>query len=144
MPYGIWLYARTDEISRKVRAVSHDSTRCIKMVNENLLCSVNTVVSWAYCRMKQYTHTVEEAPSLNVLKSISFRYVQNMIENMILTSYSEKSYLAASWGGYVASIQIMSRDKLKHSKSSIFVVRQIYLSRNMTFLSRGGYIVPWV
>ena len=27
---------------------------------------------------------------LNVLKSVSFSYVQNMIENMILTSFLEK------------------------------------------------------
>ena len=37
-----------------------------------------------------------------------------MIENMILTSYSDKSYLVARWGGYVASIQMTSLDKLKN------------------------------
>ena len=42
-----------------------------------------------------------------MLKSTSSSYVQNMIENMILTSYLDKSY-------FDASIQIMSRDKLKH------------------------------
>ena len=41
-------------------------------------------------------------------------YVQNMIENMILTSCSHKSYLVACLDGYVPSIQMMSRDKLKH------------------------------
>ena len=52
---------------------------------------------------------------------IKLSHVQNMMENMILTSYLDKSYLVASWGGYVASwggyvasIQTMSRDKLKH------------------------------
>ena len=48
---------------------------------------------------------------MNVLKSISSRYVQNMIENMILTSYSDQSYLVTSSDGYVASIQMMSSDK---------------------------------
>ena len=51
---------------------------------------------------------------VNVLKSTSSSYVQNMIENMVLTSYLDKSYFVASNGGYVASIQMMSRDKLKH------------------------------
>ena len=41
-----------------------------------------------------------------------------MIENMILTSYLDKSYFVASRGGccmgYVASIQTMLCDKLKH------------------------------
>ena len=33
---------------------------------------------------------------LNVLKSTSFSYVQNMIENMILMSYSDKKYLVTA------------------------------------------------
>ena len=37
-----------------------------------------------------------------------------MIENMILTSYSDKSYLVARWGEYVASIQMTSLNKLKN------------------------------
>ena len=44
-----------------------------------------------------------------------------MIENMSLTSYLDKSYLVASRGAYVASIQMMSRDKLKHPLSQQFL-----------------------
>ena len=66
---------------------------------------------------------------MNVLKSTSSNYVQNMIENMVLTSYLDKSYFVASKGGYVASIQMMSRDKLKHQ------VRGQILSRDITFMS---------
>ena len=61
-----------------------------------------------------------------------------MLENMILTLYSGKSYLVASWGGYVASIIMMSAIKLKHQ------VSQQFLLRDMTFLSRAGYIVSWL
>ena len=60
---------------------------------------------------------------MNVLKSNSWSYVQNMIENTILTSYSDKSYFVASRGGYVASIQMMSRDKLKHQVSQQILQR---------------------
>ena len=35
-----------------------------------------------------------------------------MTDNMILTSYSGKSYIVESLDGYVASAQIMSRDEL--------------------------------
>ena len=45
-----------------------------------------------------------------------------MIENMVLTLYLDKSY-------FVASIQLMSRDRLKHQ------VRGQFLSRDITFLS---------
>ena len=45
-----------------------------------------------------------------------------MIGNMILTPYLNKSYFVASRGGYVESIQMMSRDMLKHQ------VRQQFLS----------------
>ena len=65
---------------------------------------------------------------MNVLKITSSSYVQNMIGNIILTSYLDKSYLVASWGGYVASIQLMRPDNLKHE------VKQ-------QFLSRGGFII---
>ena len=66
---------------------------------------------------------------MNVLKSTSSSYVQNMIENVILMLYSDKSYFVASQGGYVASIQMMSRDELKHQ------VRGQLLSRDITFMS---------
>ena len=58
-------------------------------------------------------------------KSTVFVARLNIIENMILT---DKSYLAASWGGHVTSIQIMSWNKLKH---------QIGQQR----LSHGGYTI---
>ena len=67
---------------------------------------------------------------MNVLKSTSCSYVQNMIENMVLTSYLDKSYFVASWGGYVASIQMMSRDKLKHQ------IRRQFLSHDKFILYR--------
>ena len=54
---------------------------------------------------------------MNVLKRTSSSYVQNMTENIILTSYSDKSYFVAGWGGYVVRIQMLSRDKLKHKVS---------------------------
>ena len=65
---------------------------------------------------------------MNVLKSTSSSYVQNMIKNMILTSYLDESYFVTSWGGYVRSIQMMLRDKLKHQ------VRGQLLSRDITFV----------
>ena len=65
---------------------------------------------------------------MNVLKSISSSYVLNMIENMVLTSYLDKSYFVANYGEYVASIQVMSRDKLKHQAR-----RQLYLVARLNF-----------
>ena len=69
---------------------------------------------------------------MNVLKSTSSCYVQNMIENMILTSYLDKLY-------FVASIQMRSRDKLKHQvRGQFFVARQIY------YVARHNFHVPSV
>ena len=51
-----------------------------------------------------------------------------MIENMVLASYLDKSY-------FVANIQMMSRDKLKHQ------VRGEFLSRDITFMSYRWYDV---
>ena len=59
---------------------------------------------------------------LNVLKSISY------VQNMILTLCLDESYFFASWGGYVASIKTMSRDKLKHQ------VTWQFLSGDITFM----------
>ena len=67
-----------------------------------------------------------------------------MIENMILMSYPRKSYSVASKGGYVASIQMMSRDRLKHQVRGQFLsrdklkhqVRGQFLSRDKFILSR--------
>ena len=79
---------------------------------------------------------------MTVLKSTSSRYVQNMIENMILTSYSEKSYLVANSGGYIACIQVMSGNKLKHQVSQqFFVVSQIYFVARHNYYSHGGHIM---
>ena len=44
-------------------------------------------------------------------------FKNNIMENMILTLYLDKSHHVASWGGYVASTQVMSRVKLKHQAS---------------------------
>ena len=72
---------------------------------------------------------------MNVLKSTSSSYVQNMIENMVLTSYLDKSYFVASQGGYVASIQMMSCDKFKHQvKGTIFVARHNFHVASMATL----------
>ena len=70
---------------------------------------------------------------MNVLKSSSSSYDQNMIENMILTSYADKSYILASLGGYVASMQMMSRDKLKHQQ--LQSRDKFILSCHITFMS---------
>ena len=69
---------------------------------------------------------------MNVFKIIRWSYVQNMIENMILTSYLDKSYFVASRGGclmgYVASIQTMLCDKLKHQVGhEFFFMKQVCL-----------------
>ena len=57
-----------------------------------------------------------------MLKSTSSSYIQNMIENMVLTPYLDKSYFAASQGEYVASIQMMSHNKLKHHVRGQFLL----------------------
>ena len=55
---------------------------------------------------------------LKIFKSTSSSYVQNMIENMGLTSYFDKSY-------FVARIQMMSFGKLKHQvKGQFYLVAQ--------------------
>ena len=63
---------------------------------------------------------------MNVLKNASLSYVQNMIEIMILASYSDKSWLVASSDEFVASTQIMSHDRSQvetPGKSKIFIAR---------------------
>ena len=75
---------------------------------------------------------------VNMLKRTSLSYVQNMIENMILTSYSDKPYLVASWGRHVARTQIMSHGKLKHQISKQFLWRDFYVALEGTFPGRGG------
>ena len=73
---------------------------------------------------------------MNVLKSTSSSYVQNMIENMNLTSYLDWSYLVASWGGYVTSIQIMSRDNLKYQvDQQCLSPDKFMLSHDISFMS---------
>ena len=63
-------------------------------------------------------------------------YVKNVIENIILTSYADKSKLVASLDGYVASSRMVSCDKLKQQVSQHFVAQQDILSRDMNLLSR--------
>ena len=66
---------------------------------------------------------------MNVSKSTSWSYVQNMTENIILTSYSDKSY-------FVASFHMVSRNKLKHQiKGQILSRDKFILSRDVTFMS---------
>ena len=66
---------------------------------------------------------------MNVLKSNSSNYVQNVIDNMVLTSYLDKLY-------FVASIQMMSHDKLKHQVRRQFLSRDKFiLSHDITFMS---------
>ena len=64
-----------------------------------------------------------------------------MIENMIVTSYTDKSYLIARWGGYVASIQMMSHDKLKHQVSEQYLSRDKFiLSQDISLMSRSKVV----
>ena len=63
---------------------------------------------------------------MNVLNSAYSVYTQILTDSMILTSYSEKSYLPANFGGYVESVQMMSHDTSKHQLSQQFVARQKY------------------
>ena len=69
---------------------------------------------------------------VNVLTSIKSSYVQNMIENMILTSYSDKSYLGASWGGCCKHANDVVWLVLKH-KWTILVAWQSYLVMRHNF-----------
>ena len=63
------------------------------------------------------TNVLEYTFRVNILKSTSSSFVRNVIENMVLTSFLDKSY-------FVASIQVMSRDKSKHQvRGAIFVAR---------------------
>ena len=56
---------------------------------------------------------------------------------MVLTSYSIKSYLVTSSGENVAGTQMMSRNKLEHKVSQQFLsYDKFVLSRDMTFMSR--------
>ena len=67
---------------------------------------------------------------MNVLKSTSSSYVRNVIENMILTSYS----------GSVVPCRKQSNDVARQveiqGKSKFFVARQIFLSRDITITLR--------
>ena len=79
------------------------------------------------------------------MKSISSSYAQNMLESMILMSYSKKSYFVASLDGYVASIRIMSRDKLYHQVGGQVLSRDKFiLLYNIIFMSHRWlrYTVP--
>ena len=83
--------------------------------------------------------------NVNVLRNARSSYVQNMIENTILTSNLDKSY-------FVASIQTTSHKKSKHEVSQQFLSRYkfILLCNNKMNLSRdrnysscriGGHIL---
>ena len=69
---------------------------------------------------------------MNVLKSTSSSYVQNVTVNMVLTSYLDKPYFVACLGGYVASIQMMSHNKLKHQVRGQFFLSNRWLCYTMT------------
>ena len=59
-----------------------------------------------------------------------------MIENMSLTPYLDKPYFVASKREYVASIQMMSGDKLKHQVRGHFLsCDKFILSRDITLMS---------
>ena len=76
---------------------------------------------------------------MNVLKSTSLSYVRNMIENIILTSYSDKSHLVASSNAYVTTIQMMSHDNLKHqvSQQPYHVTKFVVASLDVTLYHDG-------
>ena len=58
---------------------------------------------------------------LNVLTNIKSSYVQNMLENMALTSYSDNSYLGASWGGCRKHANDVVWQVFKHKISEQFL-----------------------
>ena len=61
--------------------------------------------------------------------------MQNVIESMVLTSYLDKPYFVASLGRYVASIQLMSRNKLKDQVKGQFLSRDKFiLLHDITFM----------
>ena len=56
------------------------------------------------------------------IEKYQFELCPKMIESMILTSYSDESYFVPSGEEYVARIQIMLRNKLKHQVSQQFLL----------------------
>ena len=77
-------------------------------------------------RWLHYTMTAKQVNAaidvflVNIMKSISSSYVQNMIENMILTPYPDKFF--------IASIQMMLCDKLNHQVRRQFLTIMSYWS----------------
>ena len=63
---------------------------------------------------------------------VSVQAMLKMIENMILTSYSDMSYFVASSDEYDASIQMMSSEKLKLQVGQ------------KNFCLIGGNFMPWL
>ena len=62
--------------------------------------------------------------------------VRVMFREYGFDSYLDKSYFVARWGGYVASVQVMSRDKLKHQVREQLLSRDKFIpSRDITFMS---------
>ena len=62
--------------------------------------------------------------------------VRAMFREYGFDSYLDKSYFVARWGGYVASVQVMSRDKLKHQVREQLLSRDKFIpSRDITFMS---------
>ena len=62
-------------------------------------------------------------------------YFQNMIENIILTSYQIKLWIVASLDGHVAKIQITLHNKLKDEVSQHFLAhKNNILSYEMAFV----------
>ena len=72
---------------------------------------------------------------MNVLKNANSSYVQNMMEYMILMSYSDMSQLVTNHE-YIASIRMMSPEKLEQQISHHFFARQNVLPHDTKLLSR--------
>ena len=79
--------------------------------------------------LSQFYISFYDIPSGEGIEKYQFELCSKYDREYGLTSYLDKSYLVASWGEYVASIQMLSQDKLKHQ------VRGQFLSRNIPFMS---------
>ena len=66
-----------------------------------------------------------------------------MRENMILTSYSDISYLVKGLDGYVARTQIISGDKLNTRKANVFFAGQLQSDARQEFLRMTLYHDSW-
>ena len=72
-------------------------------------------------------------------KTLNRPMLKSMTENMILTSYLDKSYIVKSLDGYVARTQIMSCNKLNSRKANVSFARQKQSGTRQGFLRMAFY-----